>query len=142
MRGVLIALVVLQVLVPLVASAIEGKVLVELNAVETSENGCRLNFVIENKFEQALDSMKLDLVVFGADGAIMRRFITEMAPLRPMKTVVRTFSVETECTQISAILVNDVTACVPIDPNACLDRLELSSRVKTIRLYKSVMLQP
>jgi prephenate dehydrogenase len=47
-----------------------------------------------NKFEQALDSMKLDLVVFSANGGIMRRFITEMAPLRPMKTVVRAFSVE------------------------------------------------
>jgi prephenate dehydrogenase len=94
MRGVLIALVVLQVLVPLGASAIEGKVLVELNTVEISEDRCRLNFVIENKFEQALDSMKLDLVVFSADGGIMRRFITEMAPLRPMKTVVRAFSVE------------------------------------------------
>jgi hypothetical protein len=49
MRGVLIALVVLQVLVPLGASAIEGKVLVELNTVEISEDRCRLNFVIEKQ---------------------------------------------------------------------------------------------
>jgi hypothetical protein len=81
MRDVLIALVVLQVLVPLGASAIEGKVLVELNTVEISEDRCRLNFVIENKFEQALDSMKLDLVVFSADGGIMRRFITSSRSL-------------------------------------------------------------
>jgi hypothetical protein len=136
MRGVQRALVVLQVLVPFCACAADGKVLVELNTVENFENRCRMNFVIENKSERAHDSMKLDLVVFGTDGGIMHRLITEMAPLRPIKTVVRAFLVEAECRQIGAILVNDVAACVPGDPNACLDRLELSSRVKDIRLYK------
>jgi hypothetical protein len=136
MRGVLITSVVLQALVPSPLSAIEGKVLVELNTVESSENHCRINFVLENRSEQALESMKLDLVVFGTDGGIMHRFISEMAPLQPMKTVVRSFSVESGCPRIGAILVNDVTACVPIEPNACLGRLELSSRLKAIRLYK------
>jgi hypothetical protein len=136
MRIVLIAFVVLRVLVPLSASAIEGKVLVELNTIDMSENRCRMNFVLENKSEQALDSMKIDFVVFGIDGGIKHRFISEMGPLQSTKTVVRTFSVESDCAQISAILVNDVTACVPIEPKACLDRLELSSRLKTIRLYK------
>jgi hypothetical protein len=136
MRSVQRALVVLQVLVPFCAGAADSKVLVELNTIENFENRCRMNFVIENKSEHALDSMKLDLVVFGADGGIMRRLITEMAPLRPIKTVVRVFLVEAECRQVGAILVNDVTACVPSDSNACLDRLELSSRVKGIRLYK------
>jgi hypothetical protein len=136
MRSVLYVLVVLQVLVPFCARAADDKVLVDLNTAENSENRCRMNFVIENKSEQVLDSMKLDLVVFGGDGGIMRRLIVEMAPLRPMKTIVRTFLVEAECGQIGAILVNDVAACAPADRNACLDRLQLSSRVKDIRLYK------
>src|SRR6516164_1463082 len=136
MRGVRIASVLLQVLVPFAASAIEGKVFAELNTVESSENHCRMNFVIENRSEQALESMKLDLVLFGTDGGIMHRFIAEMAPLQPKKTVVRSFSVESDCPRIGAILVNDVTACVPIEPNTCLNRLELSSRLKAIRLYK------
>jgi hypothetical protein len=136
MRSVRGALVVLSLLVPIWAHAADDKVLLDLNSIESPENRCRMNFVIENKSELALDSMKLDLVVFGADGGIMRRLITEMAPLRAMKTVVRTFVVDAECRQIGAILVNDVTACTPGDPNACLDRLQLSSRVKDIRLYK------
>ncbi len=136
MRSILCALVVLQMLVPLWARAADDKLLLDLNSIENSENRCRMNFVIENKSELALDSLKLDLVVFGTDGGIMRRLITEMAPLRPMKTIVRTFVVEAECRQIGAILVNDVTACVPGEPNACLDRLQLSSRIKDIRLYK------
>jgi hypothetical protein len=136
MRSVRGALVALSVLVPIWAHAADDKVLVDLNTVENSDNRCRMNFVIENKSEQALDSMKLDLVVFGADGGIMRRLITEMAPLRAAKTIVRTFVIEAECGQIGAILVNDVAACAPADRSACLDRLQLSSRVKDIRLYK------
>jgi hypothetical protein len=136
MRIFLIAFIVLQVLFPLPASAIEGKVLIELNTIEMSENRCRMNFVLENKSEQALDTMKIDFVVFGTDGGIKHRFVSEMGPLQSTKTVVRTFSIESDCAQIGSILVNDVTTCVPIDPKACLDRLELSSRVKTIRLYK------
>src|SRR5258708_40007606 len=83
MRRILCALVVLQMLVPPWARAADDKLLLDLNSIENSENRCRMNFVIENKSELALDSLKLDLVVFGPDGGIMRRLITEMAPLRP-----------------------------------------------------------
>ena len=91
----------------------DEKLLVELNTIENADNRCRLNFVIENKSSTPLESMKLDLVVFGTDGGIMRRLITEMAPVRPAKTIVRAFLVDAECGQIGAILVNDVTACAP-----------------------------
>jgi hypothetical protein len=136
MRAVLRALVATSVVAPLYASAADEKFLVELNTIESSENRCRMNFVVENKSDGTVDSMKLDLVVFGTDGGIMRRFIYDIAPLRPMKTIVRAFLVDAECRQIGAILVNDVTACAPGEPGACLDRLALSSRLKDVRLYK------
>jgi len=41
------ALVVLQVLLPLCAFAADEKVLVELNSIESTDNRCRLNFVVE-----------------------------------------------------------------------------------------------
>ena len=71
-----------------------------------------------------------------ADGGILRRLLTEMGPVRAAKTIVRTFPIDADCHQISAILVNDVTACTPGEPGACLDGLALSSRVKTLRFYK------
>jgi hypothetical protein len=108
----------LQVLVVPWARAADDKVLLDLNCNESSENRCRMNLVFENKSALVLNGMKLDLVAFGADGGIMCRLITEMAPLRPMKTVVRTLVVEVDCRQISAVLVNDVSVCVPGDPNA------------------------
>jgi hypothetical protein len=108
----------------------------ELNAVETDNNRCLLTFLIENKTSKAIDSLKLDLALFNPEGIIQRRMITEMGPIRGMRTNVRTFSAEGECGQIGAILVNDVAACSAGDPAECMDGLALSSRVKTIRLYK------
>ena len=109
---------------------------VELNAAESAENRCRLTFLIENKAKNPVESLKLDLALFNAEGVVQTRMVTEMAPVRPMKTIVRTFSIDGECKQIGSILVNDVTACVPGNPNACLDGLELASRMKGVRFYK------
>ena len=136
MRGVLRAFVVLQVLLPLCALAADENVLVELNSIESADNRCRLNFVVQNKSRVAIESMKLDLVGFDTDGGIVRRLITEMGPVRAAKTVVRAFIVDIDCRQLGAVLVNDVTACAPGEPGTCLDGLGLSSRVKTVRLYK------
>jgi hypothetical protein len=136
MRSVLRALVVLQMLAPLYASAADEKILVQLNSIENADNRCRLNFVIENKSNAAIDSLKLDLVAFGTDGGILRRLITEMGPVRAAKTMVRAFAVDADCRQLGSILVNDVTACTPGEPGACLDGLSLSSRIEALRLYK------
>jgi hypothetical protein len=136
MRGVLQALVVLQVLLPVCALSAEEKMLVELNSIEGGDNRCRLNFVIQNKSDIAMESLKLDLVAFGTDGGILRRLITEMGPVRAAKTNVRAFVLDADCRQLGAILVNDVTACAPGEPGACLDGLGLSSRLQALRLYK------
>jgi hypothetical protein len=136
MRSVLGALVVLQVLVPLYASAADEKVLIQLNSIESAENRCRLNFVVENKSNAAIDSLQLDFVAFGTDGGILRRFVSEMGPVRAAKTMVRAFSIDVDCRQIGSILINDVTACAPAAPGTCLDGLGLSSRIEALRLYK------
>jgi hypothetical protein len=122
-------------LVPTLVQAEEATRL-ELNAAETANNRCLLTFLIENKTSKAIDSLKLDLALFNPEGIIQRRMITEMGPIRGMRTNVRTFPTEGECGQIGAILVNDVAACSAGDPGECMDGLALSSRVKTIRLYK------
>jgi hypothetical protein len=109
---------------------------IELNAAEVVQNRCRLSFVIENKNDTAIESLKLDLDVFGKDGGIQRRLVTEMAPLRPAKTIVKAFDIDGDCAPIASILVNDVTACAPGPADACLDRLTLESRLSTIRLFK------
>jgi hypothetical protein len=97
MRAVLRALLLLQALVPVHALAADEKLSIELNSTETAENRCRMNFVVENKSNVALESMKLDMVAFSVDGAILRRLLIEMGPVRATKTLVRTFVFDDEC---------------------------------------------
>ena len=130
------AVLALPFLLSTLAYAAAEPLRVELNTGETTENRCRLTFVIENKAKEPVESLKLDLAVFNTEGVVQTRMVTEMAPVRPVKTVVRTFSVDGDCKQIGSILVNDITACVPGTPNACLDTLELSSKLKGVKFYK------
>ncbi|MPZ40039.1 MAG: hypothetical protein GEU95_18680 [Rhizobiales bacterium] len=129
------SIIALSVLKSFPAPAAEQNVRVELNTLESTESQCRMTFVIENK-SAALESLKLDLVVFNTESVVYRRLITEMGPVRAGRTIVKTFAIDTKCAQVGAVLVNDVSACVPGEPNSCLDGLALSSRVKNVRLYK------
>jgi hypothetical protein len=131
---VAVASIALSVLAS-VAAAADHNVRVELNALDGTETQCRMTFVIENK-SAALESLRLDLVVFNTESIVYRRLITEMGPVRAGRTMVKTFAIETKCAQVGAVLVNDVSACAPGDTNACLDGLELTSRVNNVRLYK------
>ena len=100
------------------------------------QSHCRLTFVIENSAPSAIDTLKLDLAVFDREGTIQRRMVVEMGPVHAMKTIVRTFNVETDCGQVGSILLNEMTSCAPGEPATCLDRLTLSSRSSTIRFFK------
>lgn len=132
MRIAVSALLLFAALTPALAEDFH----IELNALENSENRCRLTFVIENKGTSAVESLKLDLALFNTEGAVYRRMLVDMAPLRPAKTIVKTFSTEGDCAQLGSLLVNEVTACQPGDPAACQDQLSLSSRVKAVRFFK------
>jgi hypothetical protein len=108
----------------------------ELNVLENAENGCRVSFVIANKDPTTVESLRLELAVFSRDGIARRPVAIEMGPVRGGKTMVKAFIIEGGCREVGAILLNDITACAPGEPNACLDRLALTSRVKDVRFYK------
>lgn len=109
---------------------------VELNAAESVQNRCRLSFVIENKGETAVDSLKIDFAVFGTNGVVQRRLVAELGPLRRAKTLVKAFEIEGDCASIGSLLVNDVTVCTPGEAGACLDRMVLTSKLSNVRLFK------
>jgi hypothetical protein len=127
---------VLAVLAPLTTFAAEATIHLELNSAEGADHRCRLTFVIANKGPQPIESLKLDLAVFNPDGVVHRRMVAELGPVRAAKTMVRTFALDGECGQVGAVLVNDVAGCIPGTPDACLEALTLSSRLKGVRLYK------
>lgn len=116
---------------PLVAQEVAAPLRVELNKLEDAGGDCRATVVTENAGADRLDSLKLDLVVFGGDGVVAKRLAAEFGPLPALKTLVKTFPISgLACTGIDRLLVNDVVACTtPAGPvDGCVDRIEPSSR--------------
>jgi len=120
---------------PALAQQVEP-VNIQLNVLDNMQDRCRVTFVLENRQPTPIESLKLDLAVFNPEGAVRHRLIAELGPVRASKTAVKAFAVDSACDQVGAILVNDVNACAPAAPQACLEALQLSSRVKDVRLYK------
>jgi len=115
------------------ASDGERGITVELNKLEPVKSACRAWLVVRNQTEAALASLRLDLVMFGADGVIARRLAVETAPLAAGKTAVRLFDVEgTACDGIARILLNDVLSCRDEagDRDGCLADMAISSRAQ------------
>lgn len=112
---------------------------VELNRLEEREGSCRIYLVIGNKSATAYESLKLDLVLFGTDGVIVRRLAVEAAPLRADKTSVKLFDVSgLACTGIGNVLLNDVLECrgATGDEADCIARIVPSSRAANVALSK------
>ena len=121
---------------PFAFAAAAEPIRIELNLAENVQGKCRLSFVIENKSETAIESLKPDLVIFNREGIIARRLVAEMGPVYRAKTIIRTFEIENDCGEISSVLINTLVACTPRDPTDCLDVLVVSSRTPGIVLYK------
>lgn len=104
---------------------------IELNKLESVEGACRAYMIFQNDSGESYDSLKLDLVMFDADGLINKRIAVEGAPLPVGKTSVKLFDIkDVSCEQLGRILLNDVLSCTgPGGENSdCLARIETTSR--------------
>lgn len=136
---------------PARAETASAPIPVELNKLEPlsaqpdgAGGGCRAYMVITNPDSAPIAQLRLDLILFGTDGVILRRLALDLAPLGPRKTLVRPFDVQGQpCDGIGRMLINDVLACqvgpqaagntaggTPEERQACLDRLQPTSRAK------------
>lgn len=113
------------------AQAADGMVSVELNKLEATNNACRAYLVLQNGTSHAFESLKLDVVMFDADGIVARRLAVEAAPLSTGKTSLKVFDVDgLACTEVGRVLLNDVLTCTG-DGGAldgCIDMIEPASR--------------
>jgi hypothetical protein len=116
----------------------------ELNRLEARDGGaCRVWFVARNPAPEAVDPLRLDLVLFGRDAVILRRLAVDLGPLPASRTTVRIFDVAGQaCEGIGQLLLNEVMACGggprpdARDGAACADRLALSSRADGVEFHK------
>lgn len=104
---------------------------IELNKVETTEEGCRTLFVFDNRTGHELNRFRIDLILFDAKGVYTKQVMLDMAPLYEDKKTVASFLLGEEgCDEIGSILINGIPHCHNRDGNAvdCVDFLEVHSR--------------
>lgn len=113
------------------APEVPAVVEVELNKLEPRGDGCQAWLVARNPGPVAHQSLRLDVVLFGADGVIATRLAVEIGPLPADKTLVKAFVVEgVACDSIGAALLNDVLSCGGDAP--CLDAVRPVGRAPLI----------
>ncbi len=104
-----------------------GQLTLELNRLENQPRGCRIYLVFGNNHSAPIETLRLDLVLFGRDGVIQRRLAVDAGPLRADRRTVKLFDVtDTNCDGIGSILVNDIPQCSA--GADCLSQLAVSSR--------------
>jgi len=105
-------LLALTLLTAPMAAAAEDAIRVELNKVEPNGEACRAYIVIENATGRALETLKLDLVLFDTDGVVAKRLAVETAPLPTGKTGLKMFDITgLACPALGRVLLNDVLDC-------------------------------
>ena len=95
---------------PLVAA--DAELLIELNKLEDTDQGCRSLFLFDNATGHELNPFRVDLVLFDQEGVYARQLLLDMAPLHEDKKVLASFMLaEQPCDSIGSILVNDLPRC-------------------------------
>jgi hypothetical protein len=115
-------------------TAAESELLIELNKLEDTDQGCRSLFVFDNATGHELNRFQVDLILFDQEGVYARQVMLDMAPLSEDKKVVASFLLpDQQCATIGSILVNDLPQCengagAQVD---CVKLLEVRSRTDT-----------
>jgi|GEM_PF-4086895 len=101
----------------------------ELNKLEAADSACRVNFVVRNGGEDALTGVTADLVFFDRDGVILTRRVLDLGRLKPHKTQVLSFPMESfRCEQLGEVLLNEALSGGDGAAADCTDLVQVSHR--------------
>ncbi len=103
----------------------------ELNALQPSEKGCRLTFIVTNNLVAALDKVGFEVALFNQAQVVDRITVLDFKELPQGKTKVRRFDLgDLDCTKVTRVLVNDSTECTGagVDPKACIRQLNPTTK--------------
>lgn len=108
-----------------------GSIKLELNALQKSEKGCRIAFVVENAMGRDIARAAYEIALFSQEGLVDRLLVLDFQELPNEKTKVRRFDLaDADCDAIGRVLINDASACEGdgLEPGDCIARLEATSR--------------
>jgi hypothetical protein len=113
----------------------EGGLTVELNKMEPAESGgCNAFFLFRNATDNSFEGFEMSLAVLDGAGVIDRLLSIDAAPLPLARTTLKLFEIpELACTDISEILLHDLTSCRPQNGAEmdCFPLLTLRSKADT-----------
>ncbi|MEX5565714.1 hypothetical protein SM764_20065 [Pseudophaeobacter sp. 1A16562] len=114
------------------AMADTGPLLVELNKTEEIDGGgCRAFFLFRNQTGKSFAGFEMSLAILDAGGVIDRLLSVDAAPLPVQRTTLKLFEIpDIACSNISEILLHDITSCQPQNEEQmdCFPILNLESR--------------
>lgn len=95
--------------------AAEGKLTVELNKFEeTDEGSCRAFFLFRNQTGKSFEGFEMSLAILNSSGVIDRLLTIDAAPLPVARTTLKLFEIpQTSCGAISEILLHAIDNCQP-----------------------------
>ena len=114
------------------ARAQDGGLTVELNKFEEiAGGGCRAFFLFRNGTKTTFDGFEMSLAILDGNGVIDRLLSIDAAPLPVARTTLKLFEIpEIACSNISEILLHELTSCKPqnADEMDCFPILTLNSK--------------
>jgi hypothetical protein len=105
----------------------------ELNALQPSDKGCRLTFVIANHLSGDIAKAAFEIALFDRTGVVDRLTVLDFHELPHGKTKVSRFDLPgADCSKVSRVLVNGATECSGsgIGPSDCLTKLQTATRTE------------
>ena len=103
----------------------------ELNAAQPSDKGCRFTFVVTNNLGAELSKAAFEIALFNEAGVVDRLTVLDFKELPTGKTKVTRFDLPgTDCAKVSRVLINNATDCAGqgVEPSACLRSLQTQSK--------------
>ncbi len=103
----------------------------ELNAMQPSDKGCRLTFVVANRLAGDLERVAFELALFDRAGSVDRLTVLAFKDMPAGKTKVSRFDIAgLDCSTLGRVLVNGATDCVGagVEPADCMRRLSTATK--------------
>jgi len=110
-----------------------GRLVIELNATQSSAEGCTFSFLVINGLEAEIESLVLEAVLFDGGGQVDRLTLFDLGALPVARPRVRQFAVPGQgCDGFGSVLINGAQTCQigGQASSSCEEMLDPRSRVE------------
>jgi hypothetical protein len=94
------------------AGAAQGKITLQLNKMEASDNACHAYIVVNNQSPEPLQELKVDVYLFDKQGVILQGIALQFTGVGSDKEMVVPFELpDVACEDVGRVLLNKLLTC-------------------------------